>query len=100
MSRCAILLVDARLSSVVSTLTRADPALSPLHDASGLDVGLLGFPDGARGHRYLWDRVNPPHARRPESPTDRPQRALESSSDCRRETLSVAQSMGIDRGVG
>src|SRR5713226_580821 len=93
-------LADARLSSVVSQLTRADPPLSPLHDASGLDPGLLGRPDGARGHRHVWDRVDPSHARRPESLTDRPQGALESPLDCLWQTLSVAQSMGVDCGVG
>src|ERR1700716_2798690 len=40
------------------------------------------------------------HARRPESPPDWPQGALEPPLDCRRETLSAAQSMGVDRGVG
>src|SRR5712692_9695131 len=93
-------LADARLSSVVSQLTRADPPLSPLHDASGLDPGLLGLPDGARGHRHVWDRGDPSHARRPESPTNRPQRPLESSLDCRGQTLSVAQSVGVGGGVG
>src|SRR6266516_7595039 len=43
-------LVDARLSSVVSPLTRADAPLAPLPDPSGLDAGLLGRPDRARGH--------------------------------------------------
>ena len=42
---------------------RADAALSPLRDPSGLDAGLLGRPDRARGHRHLWHRAEPPHAR-------------------------------------
>src|SRR6266568_7192700 len=49
-------LVDARLSSVVSPLTRADAPLAPLPDASGLDAGLLGCADRARGHRHLRHR--------------------------------------------
>ena len=40
-------LVAARLSAVVSPPPRADTALSPLHDAPGLDADLLGRPDGA-----------------------------------------------------
>ena len=45
---------------------------------------LLGRPDRARRHRHLWHRVDPSHARRPQSPADRPQRPLESPLDCRR----------------
>src|SRR4030095_5257333 len=59
---------DARLSALVPPLARADAALSPLHDPSRLDAGLLGRPDGARRHRHLWHRVDPSHARRPEPP--------------------------------
>src|SRR6266581_2357819 len=55
-------LVDARLSAVVPPASRAYPALSSLHDPSGLDAGLLGRSDGPWGHRHLWDRVDPPHA--------------------------------------
>src|SRR6266446_2832230 len=47
-------------------LARADAALSSLHDPSGLDPGLLGCSDGARGHRHLGDRVDPSQARRPQ----------------------------------
>ena len=43
-------LTDARLSGVISPLARADAPLSPLQDSSGLDAGLLGHSDGARGH--------------------------------------------------
>src|SRR5256885_429519 len=41
-----------------------------------------------------------PHARRPEPPPDRPQRPLEPPLDCRRETLSGAEPVGIGSGVG
>jgi hypothetical protein len=54
----------------------------------------LAAPDGARHHRHLWHRVDPSHPRRPESAADRPQRRVESPLDCRRKTLSAAQSMG------
>src|SRR5713101_4203862 len=81
-------------------LPRAHPALSPLHFRSGLDPRLLGRPDRARGHRHVWHRVDPSYARRPEPATDWPQRSLESSLDCRGQTLSAAQSMGVDRGLG
>src|SRR5712671_6645057 len=93
-------LADTRLSAVVSPLTRADPALSPLRDPSGLDAGLLGRSDGARGHRHLWHRADPPHARRPEPAADRPQRPVQPSLDCWGQTLSATPSVGIDRGVG
>src|SRR5712691_3650876 len=53
-----------------------------------------------RGHRHLWDRAHPPHPRRPEPAADRPQRLVDSSLVCRRQTLSPAQSMWVDRGVG
>src|SRR5712691_8749753 len=46
---CVLSLADARLSSVVSPAPRARPALAPLPDASGLDTGLLGLSNGARG---------------------------------------------------
>jgi hypothetical protein len=46
------------------------------------------------------DRAAPSDARRPQSPADWPQRPLESPLDCRRETLSPAQSMGVDHRVG
>ena len=59
-------LADARLSAVVPPPPRADAALSSLQDPSGLDAGLLGCSDGARRHRHLWDRADPPHARRPQ----------------------------------
>src|SRR5881397_1873055 len=39
-------LVDTRLSAVVSPPSRADAALSPPQDASGLDAGLLSRSDG------------------------------------------------------
>src|SRR6266571_1986821 len=84
-------LVDARLSRVVSPPPRAHPALSSLQDASGLDAGLLSRSDGTWRHRHLWDRVDPPHARRPQPPADRPQRPLESPLDCRRETVSLIE---------
>src|SRR5215471_17574650 len=93
-------LVDARLSAVVSPPPRAHPPLSPLEDPSRLDAGLLGRPNGAWGDRHVWDGADSPDPRRPESPTDRPQGALEPPLDCRRETLSPAQSMGVDRRVG
>src|SRR6266702_5474495 len=57
-------LVDARLSGVVPAAPRADAALSSLQNPSGLDAGLLGRPDGARGHRHVWDRADPSHPRR------------------------------------
>ena len=41
-----------------------------------------------------------PDARRPQPAADRPERPLQSPLDCRRETLSAAQSVGVDRGVG
>ena len=41
-----------------------------------------------------------PHARRPQSPPDWPERPLEPPLDCRRETLPVAEPMGVDCGVG
>ena len=44
--------------------------------------------------------LHPPHARRPQPAADWPQRPLQSSLDCRRQTLSAAQSVGVDRGVG
>jgi hypothetical protein len=87
-------LVDARLSGAVSPPPRAHPALSPLPDPSGLDAGFLGRPDHARRHRRVWHRVDPSDARRPHAPADWPQRPLESSVDCRRQTLSAAQSVG------
>src|SRR4029434_7871745 len=93
-------LVNARLSGVVSPPPRAHPALSSPQDPSGLDAGFLGRANGARGHRHLWDRVDPSYARRPQPAADRPQRPLQSSLDCRGQTLSAAQSMGLDRGVG
>src|SRR5438046_9499028 len=43
-------LTNARLSGVVSPLARAAAPLSPLPDSSGMDAGLLGHSDGARGH--------------------------------------------------
>src|SRR5712691_12998562 len=43
-------LADARLSGLVSAAPRADVALAPLEDPSGLDGSLLGRPDRARGH--------------------------------------------------
>src|SRR2546422_6331585 len=91
---------DARLSAVVSAASRAHPALSSPQDPSGLDAGFLGRPDGARCHRHLWDRVDPSHARGPQPPADRPERPLESPVDCRRETVSLSESVGVDRGVG
>ena len=99
-NRALLSLADARLSAVVPPPPRAHPALSPLQDPSGLDAGLLGRPDRARRHRHLWHRVDPPHARRPQPAADRPQRPLQSSLDCRGQTLSAAQSVGVDRGVG
>ena len=42
--------VDARLSVVVSPSPRAHPLLSLLQDASGLDIGLHGYPHSARGN--------------------------------------------------
>ena len=48
-------LAVARLSGIVSPAARAHPALSALEDPSRLDAGLLGRPDGAWGHRHLWD---------------------------------------------
>ena len=86
--------------ALVPPLPRADAALSSLHDASGLDAGLLGRPNGARRHRHLRHRVDPSHARRPQPPADWSQRPLQSSLDCRGQTLSAAQSVGVDRGVG
>src|SRR2546430_999255 len=65
-------LVDARLSGVVSPPPRAHPTLSSLHDASRLDAGLLGRPDGARRHRHLWHRADPSYPRRPQPAADRP----------------------------
>src|SRR5438034_2321377 len=65
---------DARLSALVPPLARTDPALSSLHDPSRLDASFLGHPDGARGHRHLWDRVDSSDARRPQPPADRPER--------------------------
>src|SRR6266853_2734813 len=91
---------DARLSALVPPLARADAALSSLHDPSRLDAGLLGRPDSTRGDRHLWDRVAPPHARRPQPPADRPERPLESPLDRRRETVSLIESVGVGRGVG
>src|SRR5712691_11108828 len=79
---------------------RTHPTLSPLPDPSGLDTGLLGHPDRARRHRHGWDRAHPPHTRRPESPPDRPQGALQSPLDGRGQTLSAAQSVGVHCGVG
>src|SRR4029434_7002044 len=90
-------LAGARLSGVVSPAPRADAALSSLKDPSGLDAGLLGRSDGARRHRHLWDRVDRSDARRPQPPADWPQRPLESPVDCRRETVSFIESVGIDR---
>src|SRR6266851_2924204 len=79
---------------------RADAALSPLQDASGLDAGLPGRADGARRPRHLWDRLDPSDARRPQSPADWPQRPLESPLECRRETVSPSESVGVGRRVG
>ena len=42
----------------------------------------------------------PSHARRPQSPADRPERPLESSLDCRWEAVSLIESVGVDRRVG
>ena len=62
--------------------------------------GLLGRADRARRHRHLWHRVDPPHAGGPQPAADRPERALESPMDCRREAVSLIESVGVDRGVG
>src|SRR5262249_61762004 len=93
-------LVDARLSGVVPPPPRADAALSSFEDPSGLDAGLLGRSDRAWGYRHLWDRAPPPHARRPQPPADRSQGPLQSSLDCRRETVARIESVGADRGAG
>src|SRR4029450_3537334 len=73
---------DARLSALVSPPPRAHPALPPLQDASGLDAGLRGRSDRARGARHLWERDHPPHPGGAEPPADRSQRPLQSSLDC------------------
>src|SRR5215471_2434551 len=93
-------LVDARLSGVVSPPPRAHPALSSPQDASQLDASLLSRSDGPWCHRHLWDRVDPPHARRPQPPADRPQRPLQSPLDCWRETLSAVKPVWPGGGVG
>src|SRR5438128_1801474 len=56
-------------------------ALKISHTAE-LVVGLLDCSDGARGHRYIRNRADPPDARRLEPPVDRTHRPLESSLDC------------------
>src|SRR5712691_2465531 len=93
-------LVDARLSRAVPPAPRADPPFSPLPDSSGLDADLPGRSDRARRHRHLRHRADPPHARGPQPAAARPQRPRQSSLDCRGHTLSAAQSVGVDRGVG
>ena len=60
----------------------------------------LGCSDRAWGHRHVWDRVDPSDAGRAQPAADWPQRPLEPPLDCRRETLSAAQPVGVDRGVG
>src|SRR5712691_7218079 len=60
----------------------------------------LAGPDGARGHRHLRHRADPPHARRPQPPADRPQRRVQSSLDCRGETLPAAEPIRLGRGMG
>ena len=68
---------------------------------SGLDAGFLGRPDRARRHRHLRHRVDPSDARRPGRPHQIGRKGLSDPSlDCRRETLSAAQSVGINRGMG
>src|SRR5262249_51283462 len=42
----------------------------------------------------------PPHARRPQSPADRPQRRVEPPLDCRRQTLSVVEPVWLGGRVG
>ena len=93
-------LVDTRLSAVVSSAPQRTRLFRLLKTHQDWTQISFRRPDGARRHRHVWDRVDPSHARRPESPTDWPQGAPEPPLDCRRETLSPAQSMGIDRGVG
>ena len=44
---------------------------------------VFGGSDRARRHRHLWHRVDPPDARRPQSPADRSERAVQPSLDCR-----------------
>ena len=63
-------------------------------------AGLLGRSDGARRHRHLRHRADPPHARGPQPPANRSQRPLEPPVDCRGQTVSAPQSVGVDRGVG
>src|SRR5262249_38236226 len=91
---------DARLSAVVSAASRAHPALSSPQDPSGLDAGVLGRPDGARRHRHLRHRADPSDTGRSQPATDWPQRPLQSSLDRRRETVSLIEPVGADRGVG
>src|SRR5262249_397590 len=84
-------LVDTRLSAVVSLPARADAALSSFEDSSGLGAGVLGRSDRARRHRYLGPQAGPSGARSPEPRADRPQRPLQPSVDCRRQTLSAVK---------
>src|SRR5262249_52109827 len=93
-------LADARLSGVVSPPPRAHPALSSFEDPSGLDAGLLGRSNRARGDRHLRHRADPPQARRPESPPNRPQRPLEPPLDGRGDTLPAAEPIRLGRGMG
>ena len=93
-------LADARLSPPVPPPPRAHAALSSVRDPSGLDAGVLGCSDRAWGHRHVWDRAHPSDAGRAQPAADWPQRPLEPPLDRRGETLSAAQPVGVDRGVG
>ena len=53
-NRPLLSVADTRLSAVVSAAARAHPALASPHDPSGLEAGVLGRPDRARGHRHVW----------------------------------------------
>src|SRR5437867_1101305 len=60
----------------------------------------LASPTVLAGHRHVWDRIDPSYPRRPEPRADRPQRPLQSSLDCRGQTLSAAQPVGVGGGLG
>ena len=81
---------------IVSPAPRTDPALSPLHDAPGLDADLLGRPDGvcaAAIDTYGIELIHPMREGR-SPPADWPQRPLEPPLDCRGQTVSPLDRVG------
>ena len=93
-------LVDARLSALAPPPARADAALSALDDPSRLDAGFLGRPTVLGViDTYGIELIHPVREGRSSQQIGR-----KGLSNHRwivgGQTLSAAQSMGVDRGVG